>query len=72
MTSKTFFYKSPLRGPCRHFGGPRVGMIRHCVPHLARQAISSGKQKHKKCYISVIFFMIHTEDILILSCIKIR
>jgi len=24
ISSKSFFYKSPLRGPCKNFGGPRV------------------------------------------------
>jgi len=37
ITSKTFFYKSPLGGPCKHFEGLIAGLIRHClgVKHLA-------------------------------------
>jgi len=40
------------------------------VPHLARQALSNGRQKLHVLHID--FVMIHTEGILTLSCIKIR
>jgi len=46
ITSKTFFYKSPLEGPGKHFRGSRVGLLRHCKE--TPQIKSSNKEAPPK------------------------